>query len=91
MTTPRVQVDDVRRPVERLLGLLLDLDVDRQLERVTGDRLLIDRNCARDPARRVALDLLVAVRAAQIALERRLDPGLADLSSDQIALILELR
>ena len=85
-----LQVDDVRRPLERLLRLPLDLDVDRQLQRVARHWLLGDLDRAQDAAQSVLLDLLLTVRAAQHILERRLDAGLADLVVIQVARVAEL-
>ena len=86
-----LQADRLHRPLERLLGVLLRLRVDRQRQRVAGlglrDRSA--RTCVFWPAG-VALDALGAVDAAQLGLVRRLDAGLADQVVGQVAAFLEV-
>ena len=84
-----LQVDDVRGPLQGLLGLALDLDVDRQLERVARLRLLRHLDGPQDAAESVLLHFLLAVRAAEHVLERRLDAGLADLIVIEVARVTE--
>ena len=62
---------------ERLLGRLLEIEVDAQHQRVAGDRLFLVEH-AQLAAERVDLDLLAAVHAAQIRLPRLLEAGFAD-------------
>ena len=64
---------------ERLLGRALEVDVDRQPDVVARRRELLRLDRALRPAERVDADLRCAGRAAQVGVEGRLDPRLADL------------
>ena len=76
------EVDPV---AERLLGRTLQPDVERQLERVARPGLAAELEVAHLVPERVDAYLGPAVFAAEIGVERRLDPGLADPVSRAIA------
>ena len=73
-------------PFQRRLGLLLRLEVDRQVKRVAGDGVLRLREHAKVLAKRVALVLLRAVLPTKRGLVLRLDARLADLVVRQVPL-----
>ena len=85
-----LEAGQVHGPLERLLGDALRLHVDGQLQRVALLRLLHRADHAHHAALGVLLDLLAAVRAAQLLLEGLLHAGLADQVVVEVALVLEV-
>ena len=69
------------RPLEGLLGFLLDLGIDRERERVAGLRLVLGGEDLGLLAAGVSLDALGAVDAAEIGLVRDSTPALPRRSS----------
>ncbi len=86
---PPLEVGRLHPPLERLLGLALDVEVDGQLERGASDGLLERLEHTHDPTGGVALHLLQAVLAPQLALESGLHALLADGVIRQVAVALE--
>ena len=64
---------------ERALGRPLQVDVEREADGVAGLRIAARLERALLPAERVDADLCRARLAAEVRVECRLDPGLADL------------
>ena len=102
---PRIERDDraaarsplalcLRGPnpvVERALGRLLQVEVDRQPQRVTGSRGVSDGQVAHRMAARVDAHARLPVVAAQVAVVLRLDADLADHVPRLVALhVLQL-